>query len=143
MEFKKMALVEPRLLDSLQKQQQHHENTCHHQPQAMLDNKLCDLDQSMQDILGQKNLSQEQKLKLYQQHLQKYLLFKDKVEPPTVKIVGEDKVEEILLNPTSTSSSSSLPSPTKSSVIEGKETVEMEILQSAPKNLRRKASLLL
>ena len=53
-----MALVEPHLLESLQSQH-------HHQPQDMLDNKLCELDQAMQDMLNQKEVPQEKKLKLY------------------------------------------------------------------------------
>ena len=45
-----MALIEPRLLESLQQQQQ--QQSCHdHQPQGMLEEKLCQLDQAMQQIL--------------------------------------------------------------------------------------------
>ena len=47
---KKMALIEPHLLESLQQQQ-----SCHdHQPQGMLEEKLCQLDQAMQHILDRK-----------------------------------------------------------------------------------------
>ena len=120
---KKMALIEPHLLESLQQQQQ----SCHdHQPQGMLEEKLCQLDQAMQHILDRKDVSQEEKLKLY--CLQKYLLYKDKVEPMTVKVIGEPSLPELH---------------TKTPVEETQESIEAEIIQSAPKNLRHKASILL
>ena len=120
-----MALIEPHLLESLQQQQQ----SCHdHQPQGMLEEKLCQLDQAMQHILDRKDVSQEEKLKLYHQSLQKYLLYKDKVEPMTVKVFGEPSLPEVH---------------TKTPVEETQESLEAEIIQSAPKNLRHKASILL
>ena len=122
---KKMALIEPRLLESLQQQQQ----SCHdHQPQGMLEEKLCQLDQAMQHILDRNDVSQEEKLKLYHQSLQKYLLYKDKVEPMTVKVIGEPSLPELH---------------TKTPVEETQQSLEAEIIQSAPKNLRHKASILL
>ena len=122
---KKMALIEPRLLESLQQQQQ----SCHdHQPQGMLEEKLCQLDQAMQHILDRKDVSQEEKLKLYHQSLQKYLLYKDKVEPMTVKVIGEPSLPELH---------------TKTPVEETQQSLEAEIIQSAPKSLRHKASILL
>ena len=48
-----MALVEPRLLESLQQQQYHNQ----HHPQAMLDKEQCQLDQSIQEILDHKDVS--------------------------------------------------------------------------------------
>ena len=123
---KKMALIETRLLESLQQQQQ---QSCHnHQPQGMLEEKICQLDQAMQHILDRKDVSQEEKLKLYHQSLQKYLLYKDKVEPMTVKVFGEPSLPEVH---------------TKTPVEETQESLEAEIIQSAPKNLRHKASILL
>ena len=122
---KKMALIEPHLLESLQQQQQ----SCHdHQPQGMLEEKLCQLDQAMQHILDRKDVSQEEKLKLHHQSLQKYLLYKDKVEPMTVKVFGEPSIPEVH---------------TETPVEETQESLEAEIIQSAPKNLRHKASILL
>ena len=121
---KKMALIKPCLLESLQQQQ-----SCHdHQPQGMLEEKLCQLDQAMQHILDRKDVSQEEKLKLYHQSLQKYLLYKDKVEPMNVKVIGEPSLPELH---------------TKTPVEETQESLEAEIIQSAPKNLRHKASILL
>ena len=96
----------------------------------MLEEKLCQLDQAMQHILDRKDVSQEEKLKLYHQILQKYLLYKDKVQPMTVKVIGEP----------------SLPEPHTMApplADEMQESMETEIIQSAPKNLRHKASLLL
>ena len=124
---KKMALVEPRLLESLQQQQQ---QSCHdHRPQGMLEEKMCQLDQAMQHILNRKDVSQEEKLKLYHQSLQKYLLYKDKAEPMTVKVIGEPSLPE--------------PQTIPSQAEEPQESMEAEIIQSAPKNLRHKASVLL
>ena len=79
-------------------------------------------------ILDRKDVSQEEKLKLYHQSLQKYLLYKDKVEPMTVKVFGEPSLPEVH---------------TKTPVEETQESLEAEIIQSAPKNLRHKASILL
>ena len=125
---KKMALIEPCLLESLQQQQQ---QSCHdHQPQGMLEEKLCQLDQAMQHILDRKDVSQEEKLKLYHQSLQKYLLYKDKVEPMTVKVIGEPSLPEVHTK-------------TPVTTEETPESLEAEIIQSAPKNLRHKASILL
>ena len=131
---KKMALVEPRLLESLQQQHQ----SCHnHQPQGMLEDKLCQLDQAMQHILDRKDISQEEKLKLYHQILQKYLLYKDKAEPMTVKLIGEPTPS--MPQPYTTP----LP-PLPLAAEDGtQESLEAEIIQSAPKNLRHKASMLL
>ena len=129
---KKMALIEPRLLESLQ--QQHQQQSCHdHQAQGMLEEKLCQLDQAMQQILDRKDVSQEEKLQLYHQILQKYLLYKDKVEPMTVKVIGEPSVPE--------PHTIALPPPPAAE--ETQESLEAEIIESAPKNLRHKASVLL
>ena len=95
----------------------------------MLEEKLCQLDQAMQHILNRKDVSQEEKLKLYHQILQKYLLYKDKAEPMTVKVVGEPSLPEPL----------TIPSPAEQT----QESLEAEIIHSAPKNLRHKASVLL
>ena len=125
-----MALVEPQLLESLQ-MHQHHQN---HQPQAMLDNELCELDKAMQEVFDKRNASQEEKLKLYHHILQKYLLYSKKVQPLEVKVV-EDK----------TSSSSPITENFGKLEEEVAEVspIEMEIIQSAPKNLKQKASLLM
>ena len=80
-----MALVEPQLLESLQAQ--HHHN---HQPQDMLDDKLCELDQAMEEVLNQKGVSQEEKLKLYHHILQKYLLYNKKVQPPQAELLEKN-----------------------------------------------------
>ena len=122
-----MALIETHLMESLQQQQQ----SCHdHQPQGMLEEKLCQLDQAMKHILDRKDVSQEEKLKLYHQILQKYLLYKDKVEPMTVKVIGEPSLPELYTK-------------TPVATEENQESLEAEIIQSAPKNLRHKASILL
>ena len=124
---KKMALVEPRLLASLQQQKQDH-----HQPQSILQQELCRLDQAMQDILDRKNVPQEEKLRLYQDTLQKYLLYKEKVEPLTVKVIGQPSPE-----------TPPVPAPATARTLPEEHTMEAEIVQSAPKNLRHKASALM
>lgn len=123
-----MALVEPRLLESLQSQHQHH-----HQPRDMLDNKLCELDQAMQDILNQKEVPQEEKLKLYNHILQKYLLYNKKVEPFKVEWTEKENT------PTSAQTPHT-PNTAQEHALEG---IEAEIMESTPKNLKRKASLLM
>ena len=58
---KKMALIEPRLLESLQQQQQ----SCHdHQLQGMLEEKLRKLDQAMQHILDRKRCLSRRKIEI-------------------------------------------------------------------------------
>ena len=88
--------------------------------------------------MDRKDVSQEEKLKLYHQILQKYLLYKDKAEPMTVKVMAE---------PTpmmSESHTTALPVAAAAAVEERpQESMEAEIIQSAPKNLRHKASVLL
>ena len=120
---KKMALVEPRLLESFQQQQHHHQ----HHPHAMLDKELCQLDQSMQEILDCKDVFQEQKLKLNHQILQKYLLYNKQVEPIEMT-VAETKV---LL---------SMPA---AGMTEKVDPIETDIIESAPTKLNQKASLLM
>ena len=88
----------------------------------------------MQQILDRRDISQEEKLKLYHQILQKYLLYKDKTEPMTVKVIREPTPSM----PEPHIMASSLP-PAE----ETQESMEAEIIQSAPKNLRHKASVLL
>ena len=128
---KKMALVEPRLLASLQHQK------CHEHQSSILEKELCRLDQAMQDVLDRKDVPQEEKLNLYQQILQKYLLFKDKAEPLEVKVIGTPSVSQ-----------EPIPAATTTPVItlaqdDPKTSIESQIIQSAPKNLRQKASALL
>ena len=128
---KKMALIEPHLLKSLQQQQQD-QPPCHdHRPQGMLEEKLCQLDQPMQHILDRKDISQEEKLKLYHQILQKYLLYKDKAEPMTVKVVGEPSLPEPhTMTPQPEPRTMAPPLPAVKE--ETEESMEAEIIQSAP-----------
>ena len=128
---KKMALVEPRLLASLQQQKYHN-----HQPN-ILEQELCRLDQAMQDVLDRKDVPQEEKLNLYQQILQKYLLYKDKAEPLEVKVVGTPSAPQ---EPMPAAATMPVMTPVKD---DPKTSIESQIIQSAPKNLRQKASALL
>ena len=102
----------------------------------MLEEKWCQLDQAMQHILDRKDVSQEEKLKIYHQILQKYLLYKDKAEPMTVKVMAEPTLPQL--------HTTALPTlPPVAVEEETRESMEAEIIQSVPKNLRHKASVLL
>ncbi len=120
---KKMALVEPRLLEKLQQQQQQH-----YSKPSILDTALHKLDQDMQDILNRKDISSDEKLDQYNQTLHKYLMFTNKKEPMKIQIL------ESKPNP------NTLPE-NQESVVESQ--LESEIIETAPKLLQTKAKLLL
>ena len=75
----KLALVDPRILEPLQNKQ----------PPTVLSN----LDKEMQHILRQK-ISDEEKIALYQQILQKYLFFKNKIETTPIQITVQEPLEK-------------------------------------------------
>ena len=66
---RKMALVEPRMLENLQTKS----------PTLLFMN---DLDKSMYDIIQEKEMSVDEKVKLYNQSLQRYLTFQSKQNVP-------------------------------------------------------------
>ncbi len=68
---KKMALVDPRILEHLQSQSHVSENP--------IETKAFELDQEMKAILNQSHLASKEKLVMYNDVLQKYLYFNDKL----------------------------------------------------------------
>ncbi len=119
---KKMALVEPRLLERLQQQQ-------HYSKPSIVDTTLHKLDQDMQDVLNRKDISSEQKLDQYNETLQKYLMYTQKKEPMKIQLLQQ--------NPDlATAAVENKDSPTESQL-------ESEIIETAPKLLQTKAKLLL
>ena len=75
----KLALVDPRILESLQ----------NIQPPTVLSN----LDKEMQQILEQK-ISNEKKIALYQQILQKYVFSKNKIDTTPIQITVQEYLEK-------------------------------------------------
>ncbi len=69
---KKMALVEPRLLESLQFQ--------HCLPVSPVVKAMTSLDQDMQEVLTRRDMHTDEKVKLYNQVLQRYGTYKDQQE---------------------------------------------------------------
>ncbi len=119
---KKMALVEPRLLERLQQQQPYSKP-------SIVDTALHKLDQDMQDVLNSKDMSSEAKLEQYNQTLQKYLMYTKKREPMKIQLL-ESKTEPRV--PAETTNESNTES-----------QLESEIIETAPKLLQTKARLLL
>ena len=122
---KKMALVEPRLLEGMQVHQQ-----LTHMPMVKA---MSALDRDMEDVLSRQNLTTDDKVKEYNQVLRRYVNYEDKrkmVEqaPIQMQMVGSP---EPTGDPTGESTPSSLPDP-----------IEREVLNSVPKTMRKKAELL-
>ena len=117
--YKKMALVEPRLLEQLQ------QSNC----QAPLNptvKVLCDLDKQMKTVLDREDVTEEQKANEYDQVLRRYLVYQDKYDHrPPVKVQientdGQTKTEETHRTP-----------------------FEKEVLETVPNKMKKKAELLL
>ncbi len=128
MEFtKKMALVEPRLLDALQLQQQ----------QQVLQypalKALSSLDRELQDVLNQQHLTTDEKVKQYNQVLQRYVTYEDQQQmaaraPIKMQMVGTSE-------PSSTST-------TTTSAAEAMDPIEQEVANTVPQSMKKKAQLL-
>lgn len=107
---KKMALVDPRFLPT--------------QPYVR---RMSDLDERMKDILERSDLNEIEKVKLYNQALQKYIIYEDQSHqpPPPIRVTlndDEKRVEDIAINT---------------------RDMDAEVLESVPKNYKKKVSLLL
>lgn len=113
---KKMALVEPRLLEVLENREAHR-----HQMQPTATKVMTTLDQDMHDIGQRGDLSTEDKVKHYNQVLQRYLTYHEKQQQPEPL-----QVQVMAQTPTSDASS-----------------VETETLESVPITMKKKAKLLL
>lgn len=108
--MKKMALVDPRFLST--------------QPYAR---QMSDLDESMKIILDRSDLSEAEKVKLYNQALQKYIVYEDKSHqpPPPIRVTlteNEKHAADAIMNTGD---------------------MEAEVVESVPKNYRKKVTLLL
>lgn len=108
---KKMALVDPRLLPA--------------QPDAR---RMSDLDERMKNILERLDLNEVEKVKLYNQALQKYIVYEDKSNqpPPPVRVMVTDDENQV-----------------DDAVAINSRDMEAEVMESVPKNYRKKVALLL
>lgn len=120
---KKMALVEPRLLENLQAQQQ-----ISHMPMVKA---MSFLDQDMEEVLSRHDLGTDEKVKRYNQVLQRYVNYEDKRKgmeqaPIQMQMVGSP--------PATAAPHESVMTP---------DPIEEEVLGSVPKTMKKKAELLL
>ncbi len=122
-----MALVEPRLLDALQLQQQ----------QQVLQypalKALSSLDRDLQHVLNQQHLTTDEKVKQYNQVLQRYATYEDQQQmaaraPIKMQMVGSSE-------PSSSPTTSILDA-------EAMDSIEQEVLSSVPKTMKKKAQML-
>ena len=113
-----MALVDPRLLEGLQQHQQ--------QFQTPIMKAMSSLDGDMQGILSRHDVAPDEKVKLYNQVLQRYINYHDQRQtaaqaPVQVSLTSQD-----------TSSSP-----------EVADSIERETLESVPPRMKKKAQLLI
>lgn len=121
---KKMALVEPRLLESLQLRNHPQFGPAFH-PMVTAMNTL---DQEMENVQSRHDMSVDDKVKMYNQVLQRYGTYKDQQE----MAVRAPMPVQMVANPTEiTPEHSSLP-----------DVIEREELDSAPVRMKKKAQLL-
>ena len=117
---KKMTLIEPRVLEMLQQR---------HLPHHLMDpdvKALGALDEKMHDVMNESDLSEEERVKLHNQNLRRYLVYhaRETEKPVLVKNVKRDQ--------------SSL-SPTED---EHLDVVEKDILESVPQTMKTRAKRL-
>ena len=79
---KKMVLVEPRTLKMMKSSR--HEK-------SLIQNVMSELDAEMNFHISRSDISTSEKVKLYNQVLQRYMMYKDKSENTPVKVRIEDK----------------------------------------------------
>ena len=125
---KKMALVEPRLLDSLQHQQERQFNP--------LEKAMTSLDGDMQEVLTRRDMSTDEKVKQYNQVLQRYMNYGEQQHmaaqaPITMQMVTTAPADS------SNNGESSTFRPTTISAI------EQEVVDTVPPRMRKKAQLLM
>ena len=118
---KKMALVEPRLLERLQVHQQ-----LTHLPMVKA---MSALDRDMDDVLSHQDLTTDDKVKEYNQVLRRYVNYEDKrkmVEQTPIQMQMVGSPEPTLTSPPS----------------ETTDLIEQELIKSVPKTMKKKAELL-
>ena len=118
---KKMALVEPRLLESLQWQQQEF--------QTPVGKAMSTLDNDMQVILARPDVSPDEKVKLYNQVLQRYVNYHDQ------KQLAAKAPVQVTMADSGTTSVTSSPVMV--------DAIEKEVLESVPPRMKKKAQLLI
>lgn len=84
MSVKKMVLVEPRFLEAIK-----------NQSQKPFQKVMSDLDEEMNAILNQNDLASSEKMKLYNQVLQRYMTYKEKSTSTPVVIETKQPLSEI------------------------------------------------
>ena len=120
---KKMALVEPRLLESLQWQQQEF--------QTPMSKAMSTLDSDMQGILSRHDVPPDEKVKLYNQTLQRFINYHDQRQ-----MAAKAPVQVAMVDSGTTS-----PSADTSPVMA--DAIEKELLESVPPRMKKKAQLLI
>ena len=113
---KKMALVDPQLLENL---------TLPKRPASLPVKALGGLDRDMKTVLDRMDLDEDEKVKLYNQILQRYVSYHDKINQPLrVQITQSQSKPPVEPNPPSTKQ-------------------DIDILSTVPPSMRHKAELLL
>ena len=115
---KKMALVEPRLLESFI-----------HQPQSLTLKSMTTLDKEMEDVLGRQDLPADVKVKLYNQVLQRYNTYDDQRKATPIKMQMVDSLQP----------AKEVPTPEAPVA----DHIEQETLESVPPRMQKKAKLII
>ena len=115
---KKMALVEPRLLDLLQSRQQQQQHP------GIVEGTLSQLDAQMNGVLTRRDLTDEQKVKMYNDALHEYSVYSNQIQPPRVELVMGNQQQQQQQHAANS-------------------VIEEEIVDSAPKLVKNKARLLM
>ncbi len=125
-----MALIEPRLLEGLQSQQQH--------LQTPVSKTILSLDDQMKDVLSRPDISSHDKVKLYNQVLQRYINYNDQQQA-----TAQAPVRVTMIGSTPSSSTRTSPAPEDASSSPSSSIIEQEVLDSVPTRMKKKAQLLM
>lgn len=140
--FKKMALVEPRLLESLQHYLRQQQQIKERKQDNIVDDALTRQENAMQNTLQDPSLAATDKVKLYNDNLQRYLTYREKIEPPKFKVVDTAAAATAAaLSPFTINDDAGIKDSTTTDVEH--DFFEREIIKSAPVKMKRKAILLL
>lgn len=143
---KKMVLVDPRVLQAPSTQPNPTSIT---QPESVaIDITLKGLDAGLQQILQRRDLPADEKVKLYSNYLQQYLTMRDKQTEVYRRPSQVSLVQPFLPPPPPNGGAAAaavvgLPPPTAPPLPTGPDGIEMEVLQSVPKNLQKHAKMIL
>ena len=120
---KKMALVDPRLLDTL------HQSQYRNKP-GIAEGAMMRLDQQMQDVLSRQDLTEADKVRMYNEALSRYMVYEHKVKPA--------KVEFMVKKDTAKGQERVLEMDAEDAKPDKPDDIEEEIVDSAPWNAREK-----